>query len=43
MSEQDFRDKTAIAGIGYSRSLAQPGAFSKNSGVDVLTLATRSS
>jgi acetyl-CoA acetyltransferase len=41
MSERDFRDKTAIAGIGYSRSPAHPGAFSKNSGVDVLTLATR--
>ena len=41
MSERDFRDKTAIAGIGYSRSLEQPGAFSKNSGVDVLTLAVR--
>lgn len=41
MSEQDFRDKIAIAGIGYSRSPEAPGAFSKNSGVDVLTLAVR--
>lgn len=41
MTEQEFRDKTAIAGIGYSRSEASPGAFSKNSGVDVLTLAVR--
>ena len=36
-----FRDSTAIAGIGYSRSAENPGAFSKNSGVDVLTLASR--
>lgn len=41
MSERDFRDRTAIAGIGYSRSAENPGAFSKNSGVDVLTLAVR--
>ena len=41
MSEQDFRDKTAIAGIGYSRSVENPGGFSKKSGVDVLTLAVR--
>ncbi|HKT72241.1 MAG TPA: hypothetical protein VJQ47_05080 [Steroidobacteraceae bacterium] len=41
MSEQDFRDKTAIAGIGYSRSPERPGAFSKNSGVSVSTLAVR--
>lgn len=41
MSEQDFRDKTAIVGIGYSRSPENPGAFSKNSGVDVLTLGVR--
>ena len=39
--QADFRDKTAIAGIGYSRSAESPGAFSKNSGVDVLTLAAR--
>lgn len=41
MSEQDFRDQAAIAGIGYSRSPENPGAFSRNSGVDVLTLAVR--
>ena len=41
MRQSDFRDKTAIAGIGYSRSAEHPGAFSKNSGVDVLTLAVR--
>ena len=41
MSEADFRDKTAIAGIGYSRSANNPGGFSKHSGVDVLTLAVR--
>lgn len=41
MSEADFRDKTAIVGIGYSRSPENPGAFSKESGVDVLTLAVR--
>lgn len=41
MSEIDFRDSTAIAGIGYSRSASAPGAFTKNSGVDVLTLAVR--
>lgn len=41
MSEDDFRDRTAIVGIGYSRSPENPGAFSRNSGVDVLTLAAR--
>lgn len=41
MTESEFRDKTAIAGIGYSRSAENPGAFTKNSGVDVLTLAVR--
>ena len=41
MSEEDFRDKTAIAGIGYSRSPETPGGFSRNSGVSVLTLAVR--
>lgn len=41
MSESDFRERTAIAGIGYSRSAEHPGAFTKNSGVDVLTLAVR--
>ena len=39
--QADFRNRTAIAGIGYSRSEQDPGAFSKNSGVDVLTLAKR--
>lgn len=41
MPEAEFRDKTAIAAIGYSRSPENPGGFSKNSGVDVLTLAVR--
>jgi len=41
MTVDDFRDKTAIVGIGYSRSAENPGAFSKNSGVDVLTLTVR--
>ncbi len=41
MSESDFRNKTAVAGIGYSRSPDAPGAFSKKSGVDVLTLTVR--
>lgn len=38
---QDFRHKTAIVGIGYSRSPNAPGGFSKNSGESVLTLAVR--
>lgn len=41
MAEKEFRDTTAIAGIGYSRSAESPGGFSKSSGVDVLTLAVR--
>ncbi|MBI2847806.1 MAG: lipid carrier protein IgrF [Chloroflexi bacterium] len=41
MSEKGFRDKTAIAGIGYSRSPEVPGAFTRVSGVSVLTLAVR--
>jgi len=41
VSESNFRDQTAIAGIGYSRSRANPGAFCKASGVAVLTLASR--
>ena len=39
--EQSFRDKVAIAGIGYSRSPQVPGGFSRRSGVSVLTLAVR--
>jgi acetyl-CoA acetyltransferase len=41
LSEKDFRDKTAIVGIGYSRGAETPGGFSRNSGVDVTTLAVR--
>lgn len=41
MSESEFRDRTAIVGIGYSRSPEVPGGFSRNSGVSVLTLAVR--
>lgn len=41
MSERDFRSKTAVAGIGYSRSPEVPGAFTRVSGVSVLTLAVR--
>src|SRR5262245_12142349 len=41
MTEQDFRDQTAIVGIGYSRSADNPGGFSRNSGASVLTLAVR--
>lgn len=41
MSERAFRDKAAIVGLGYSRSPETPGAFSRNSGVSVLTLAVR--
>ena len=41
MSEREFRDKTAIVGIGYSRSPEAPGGFSKNSGESVLTLTVR--
>ena len=41
MPELDFRDQTAIVGIGYSRGPEAPGGFSKNSGESVLTLAIR--
>ena len=39
--EQSFRDRVAIAGIGYSRSPEVPGGFSRRSGVSVLTLSIR--
>ena len=41
MSEREFRDRTAVVGMGYSRSPAAPWGFSKNSGESVLTLAVR--
>ena len=41
MTGEGFRDQTAIAGIGYSRSPDCPGGFSKNSGESVLTLTVR--
>ena len=41
MAVEQFRDQTAIAGIGYSRSPAAPGGFSRDSGESVLTLAVR--
>ena len=39
--EKEFRNKTAIAGIGYSRSPGVPGGFTRRSGVSVQTLAVR--
>ena len=33
--EKEFRNKTAIAGIGYSRSPGVPGGFTRKSGVSV--------
>jgi acetyl-CoA acetyltransferase len=41
MTQPTFRGATAIAGIGYSRSDAAPGGFSKRSNVSVLTLVAR--
>ena len=41
MPAADFRDHVAIVGIGYSRSPAAPGGFSKNSGESVTTLTVR--
>ena len=41
MSEIEFRDQTAVVGVGYSRSPEVPGGFSRRSGVSVLTLAVR--
>jgi len=40
-NEQEFRDKTAVAGIGYSRSPGVPGGITRRSGVSVQTLAVR--
>ncbi len=40
-TEKEFRDKTAIAGIGYSRSPGVPGGFTRRSGMSVQTLAVR--
>jgi acetyl-CoA acetyltransferase len=39
--QKAFRNKTAVVGIGYSRSPFAPGGFSKSSGESVLTLAVR--
>ena len=33
--EKEFRDTTAIAGVGYSRSPGVPGGFTRRSGVSV--------
>ena len=41
MPPEDFRENTAIVGIGYSRSPSAPGGFTKNSGTSVLTLVVR--
>jgi 3-oxoacyl-[acyl-carrier-protein] synthase III len=39
--EKEFRDQTAIAGIGYSRSPGVPGGFTRRSGMTVQTLVVR--
>ena len=40
-NEKEFRDKTAVAGVGYSRSPGVPGGFTRRSGMSVRTLAVR--
>ncbi len=39
--EKAFRDQTAVAGVGYSRSPGVPGGFTRRSGESVQTLVVR--